>query len=215
MSFFKSILIIILIVTNLTSCTKRLWKKSYYVENFTNFMATNDGKKIVILGKKYHYIFDDESQTLFKLLSWINKSKLEIENYNFRLSEINKITGSITIKSKAPKNSDEDLNEEDISFLNKFGFTSDGNIFKKNIILSGQRYSPKSGVNYDKIDPLNKEYKFNVEVSDYVDRTKKIVLTPVAVAIDGAIIALLVLSNKETGSNKSNDYNQIYRLLNL
>jgi hypothetical protein len=215
MSIFKSILIAILIITNLTSCTKHLWKRSYYVENFKNFMATEDGKKIVIIGKKYHYVFDDESQTLIKLLSWINKSKLEIENYNFRVSEINKITGSIAIKSKAPKNSDEDLNEEDIYFFNKFGFTSDGNIFKKNIILSGQRYSPKSGVNYDKIDTSNKEYKFNIEVSDYADRTKKIVLTPVAVAIDGALITLFVLSNTPTNRNKSIASHHLYKLLNL
>ena len=83
MSTIKSILIFILIITNLTSCTKKLWRKSYYVENFKNFMATKDGKKIVIFGKKYHYVFDDESKTIIKLLSWENKSKLEIENYNF------------------------------------------------------------------------------------------------------------------------------------
>jgi hypothetical protein len=204
MSTIKSILIFILIITNLTSCTKKLWRKSYYVENFKNFMATKDGKKIVILGKKYHYVFDDESKTIIKLLSWENKSKLEIENYNFRVSEIDKITGSITIKSKAPKNSYEDLNEEDIYYLNKFGFTSDGNIFKKNIILSGQRYSPKSSVNYDKNDPSNKEHKFNIELADYADRTKKIVLTPVTVALDSAVITLMLLSNTQNESNITN-----------
>ena len=188
MSILKSFLIVILIITNLTSCTKKLWKKSYYTENFKNFMTTKNGKKIVILGKKYHYVFDDESRILNKLLSWGNRSKLEIENYNFRVSEINKITGSITIKSKSQQNSDDDLDEEDLHYLEKLGFTSDENIFKKNIILSGQRYSPKSGVNYDMTDSENKEHKVKIELDDYVDKVKKIALTPITVLSDGVLI---------------------------
>lgn len=188
MSIIKSFLIAILIISNLTSCTKKLWRKSYYSENFKNFMTTKNGKKIIALGKKYHYVFEDDSRILIKLLSWENREKLEIENYNFRISEFNKITGSITIKSKIPKNSDEDLNEEDIYYLKKLDFISEDNILKKNIVLSGVRYYPKSGVNYDKMDPEIKEHKIKIELDDYADKVKKIALTPITVLSDGVLI---------------------------
>ncbi len=196
MLIIKSFLIAILITLNLTSCaTINLWKKSYYAENFKNFLITEDGKKIVILGEKYHYIFDDKSGDLNKLLSWESKSKLEIENYNFRISEINKITCSITLKSKSQKNSSVNLSKKETAFLQKLGFTntsSDEVIFKKNINISGERYSPKSGINYGATAPSKDEYRANIEIDDYTDKTKKIVLTPVAVVGDGALAVAFV-----------------------
>ncbi len=196
MSIIKSALIAILITLNLTSCiTMNLWKKNTYVENFKNFLITKDSKKIVILGEKYHYIFDDASGDLNRLLSWESKSKLEIESYNFRVSGINKITCLITIKSKSQKNSKIDLSKKEKSFLQKLGFTntsSDEVIFKKNINISGERYSPKSGVNYDIATPSNYDYSANIEIDDYTNKTKKIVLTPVAVVGDGALVVLIV-----------------------
>ena len=77
MSILKSILIVILIVTNLTSCeTIRIWENTKYNEDFKDFLVTKDNKKIVILGQKYHYAFDDKSGDLSKLLFWESKSKI-------------------------------------------------------------------------------------------------------------------------------------------
>jgi hypothetical protein len=196
MAIIKTILIAILITANLTSCmTMKLWQKGSYVENFKNFLITKDGKKIVILGEKYHYIFDDNSGDLYQLLTWENNSKLEIENYNFRISKINEIICSITIKNKSQKNSTTHLSKKDKSFLQKLGFvnnSSDEVIFKKNIIISGQRYYPKTGLNYGTSTPLNHDYSVNIEIDDYANKTKKIALTPVAVAGDGALVFAIV-----------------------
>ena len=198
MPILKSFLIAILIITNLTSCTKKLWEKTQYEENLKNLYITKDGKKIVIVGKKYHYVFDDESGELIKLLSWKSKSKLEIENYDFQINEINKITGSIALKTKTLKEHNSNLNKNEKSFLQKLGFVNSGSkevIFKKKIDIFGNRYSPKSIENFDVATSLNHEHKLNIEVADYADKTKKIILTPVAIVGDGLIISLYVLLN--------------------
>ena len=197
MSILKSFLIAILIISNLSSCTMKIWEKTQYEENLKNLYITKDGKKIVILGKKYHYVFDDESGELIKLLSWKSRSKLEIENYDFRISEINKISGSITLKTKTPKERNNILNKNEKSFLKKLGFVNSSSfevIFKKKIDIFGNRYSPKSIENFDVATALNTEHKLNIEVADYADKTKKIILTPVAIVGDGLMISLYVLS---------------------
>ena len=194
MSTIKSILIFILIITNLTSCTSMLWKKNSYIDKFKNVLNTKDGEKIVILGKKYHYIFNDDSLVLNKLLDWENNSKLEIEKYNIRITENNKIIGSIILKTKVEKNLNNALDEQDKSFLQTLGFQNSGSnqaILKKKIIVSGVRYAPKSDANYDTTSTSNKEFKIKVEVDDnFVDIAKKIAFTPVTVLADGVMITL-------------------------
>ena len=194
MSTIKSILIFILIITNLTSCTSMLWKKNSYIDKFKNVLNTKDGEKIIILGKKYHYIFNDDSLVLTKLLDWENNSKLEIEKYNIRITENNKIIGSIILKTKVEKNLDNVLDEQEKSFLQTLGFKNSGSnqaILTKKIYVSGARYAPKSDVNYDTISTSNKEFKIKVDVDDnFVDKARKIAFTPVTVLADGVIITL-------------------------
>ena len=182
MSIIKSFLIVILIITNLTSCrTLTIWINRDYVENFNQFLTTKDGKKIVILGNKFHYIFDDESSFLIKLLSWENRLKLEITDYKFKIINFNKITGSITIKSKP----DVVLNEQEITYLRELDFIQDGNFFKKDINLFGTRYSPKKDVNYQIKGSFSKDYVVRIEIDDFVDTAKKIAVTPIAIVADG------------------------------
>lgn len=205
MSLIKHILIVILLITNLTSCTSLLWRNSVYGDGFKHFLITQDGKKIVILGEKYHYVFDDESGVLSKLLSWEGRSKLEMEIYNFRLSKFNNITGSITVKSRIQKNSTTELSEQEKDFLIKDGFTiatsdeyiftnttSDEVIFKKKINIAGVRYLPKPGVNYDTSSSFTKVYGVNIERDDFSDKATKIAFTPVTVVGDGVLIIAAV-----------------------
>ena len=174
MSIIKNFLIVILIITNLTSCrTLTIWRNTDYVENFKHFLTTKDGKKIVILGNKYHYIFDDESGFFNKLLSWQSRLKLEIVDYKLKAINFNKITGSITIKSRVQQNSDEALNEQEIAYLRDLDFIQDGNYFKKDINLFGTRYSPKTGADYDIKGSFSRDYEVRIEIDDYVDKAKK------------------------------------------
>lgn len=195
MSIFKSLLIAILIITNLNSCTKIIWEKTFYEDNFKKIMTTRDGKKIVIIGKKFHYVFDDKTGNIFKLLSWENRSKLKIEKYNIRVSQINKITASITIKTNIEKDQDYNFNDEEKDFLRELGFiniNSDNNFFEKNINIEGTRYFPKSGINYEANNSSTKEHKIKIEVDSYLNKAKKIALTPVAIVADGVLVTLYV-----------------------
>ncbi len=121
MSFIKTLLIAILITTNLASCTDALWQKSYYSETFKNFLITKDGQRIVLLGKKYHYIFDDKSDTIKKLLSWESRSKLEMEMDGFLVNNTIDVNASVTVKSKTQKNSSVELSDQETNFLKDLG----------------------------------------------------------------------------------------------
>ena len=211
MSIIKSFLIVILIISNLTSCaTSIFWKNKEYVENFNQFLTTKDGKKIVILGNKFHYIFDDESSFLIKLLSWENRLKLEITDYKFKIINFNKITASITIKSKP----DVVLNEQEITYLRELDFIQDENFFKKNIDLFGTRYSPKKDVNYQIIGSFSKYYVVRIEIDDFVDTAKKIAVTPIAIVADGIyfavgatlMVSLFAVRHPLTTTKSTNDW---------
>ena len=191
MPFIKTLLIAILITTNLASCTDALWQKSYYSETFKNFLITKDGQKIVLLGKKYHYIFDDKSGTIKKLLSWESRSKLEMEIDGFLVNNTIDVNASVTVKSKTQKNSSVELSDQETVFLKDLGFTkarSNDTVLKKKINLVGTRYLPKSGVNYDKSSSFSKEYRVSIEQSSFGDKTIKIAFTPVALAADGVLM---------------------------
>lgn len=211
MSILKSFLIAILIITNLTSCaTSIVWMKKDYTENFQQFLTTKDGKKIVILGNKYHYIFDDESSSLIKLLSWENRLKLEIVDYKLKAINFNKITGSITINSKP----DVVLNEQEITYLRELDFIQDGNFFKKDINLFGTRYSPKTDVNYQIKGSFSKDYVVRIEIDDFVDTAKKIAVTPIAIVADGIyfvvgatlMVSLFAVRHPLTTTKSTNDW---------
>lgn len=187
MPFIKTLLIAILITTNLASCTDALWQKSYYSETFKNFLITKDGQRIVLLGKKYHYIFDDKSDTIKKLLSWESRSKLEMEINGFLVNNTIDVNASVTVKA----NSSVKLSDQEKGFLKDLGFTkarSNDTVLKKKINLVGTRYLPKSGVNYDKSSSFSKEYRVSIEQSSFGDKTIKIAFTPVALATDGVLM---------------------------
>ena len=209
MSIIKNFLIVILIITNLTSCeTIRIWQNTKYNEDFKDFLVTKDNKKIVILGQKYHYAFDDKSGDLSKLLFWESKSKIIIENQNIRVKKIDKIIASATVKCRIQQDSGEKLSEQEISYLQKLGFTSDEVFLKKNFTISGTRYSPKSDVNFGTIYSFDNEYRKYIQIDDYTTNAKKIALTPVGIVGDivsiviGPFVLITLYLTKSTCRNK-------------
>lgn len=195
MKIIKSFLIVALLTTNLTSCTSLLWSnKRTYKETLRDFLVTKDGEKIVILGKKYHYILDDKSGLIKKILTWNGRSKLEMEINDFEVIDAANISGSVTIRSKVQNNSSTSLNGQERDFLeDELGFSRkhpdhNSTIFEKKISLTGERYLPKPGVNYDTQSHLNKEYQVHIGYTNSGNKAVKIALTPVAVAADGVLV---------------------------
>lgn len=193
--FIKSFLIITLLVTSISSCyTTELWKKdSYYKETFKDFLITKEGDKIIILGKKYHYIFDDQSKTLGKLLSWNEREKLELVINNLEILKSGKVSGLAIVRNK--RYNDSSLSEKEARFLSELGLVKRKNrgrsILEKRIDLKGVRFLPKKGVNYDISSQFNKEYKVRISDSGFSDKVTKIALTPISVTLDGAGIVLV------------------------
>lgn len=185
------IILIVSILLSLIACnTMELWqKKSFYEETFKDFLVTKDGDQIIILGAKYHYIFQDSSNLLSKLLAWNGRSKLRLKINNLKIQESEQISGWITVSNEDNDNLTTSLKQSEKEFLKKLGFKENKNfIFAKSIFLKGKRYLTKKGVNYNISSPsrFNKEYKTNIEVTNgFNDNAKKIALTPIFITADG------------------------------
>ena len=188
------IIFIVTILLNLVACnTVEFWqRKSFYEENFKDFLVTKEGDQIVILGTKYHYIFKDSSNLVSQLLAWNSRSKLRLKINNFKIQESEKISGWVTVNNEDKDGLAIPLNKNEKEFLKKLGFKEGKNfILSQNILLKGERYLPKKGVNYNisSASHFNKEYKIDIEEpSDLTDKAKKIALTPILITADGVAI---------------------------
>lgn len=193
----QSFLVILSLLLNSSCATRQLWEeKRYYDDTIKEYLVSDDGSKVIFLGKKYHYIFDDNSGAVKQLLKWGGRSKLVMNIYDFKALSENDVKLSVWISSAPQKELSNKnlptLSKEEIDFLRKLGFlegkTGSNNMLSKKIDLNGTRYLPKPNVNYEISSSLNKEYKVKVEYSNFFDKTVKVALTPITVAEDAIII---------------------------
>jgi hypothetical protein len=183
---------LIIISLFLTSCdfTEKLWRKTYYHETIKNFLISKDGRKIVFLGEKYHYVFDDKDAEIRDLLLWEGRDILEISRFNFEITSLDKVRGKILVSTLKDHIQ---ASEDYIKFLKTSGFKSikrNDSGYQKELYLTGIRYLPKPNTSYDVNSSLNQEYKVTIANNDLYDRSKKIALTPITVVGDTAIFAL-------------------------
>lgn len=198
----QSLIIIFSLLFNSGCITTEMWqKKEYYEDTIKQYLISEDGNKVIFLGKKYHYIFDDNSGIIRQLLNWNSKQKLVMNIYDFKAVSENDVKLSVWISSSFKKEpsskSLENLSKDEIAFLTKLGFSDQkwGNnqVLGKKLNLSGTRYLPKPDVDY-KVgnSSLSKEYKVRVELENEstLNKSKKIALTPVTVAGDSITIVV-------------------------
>ncbi len=195
--YIKNIILriaIILCLFSINSCTiTALWGKNYYKDTVNQFLISEDGSQVIFLGKKYHYIFYDNSNIIKALLSWKNRQKLQliISEFNVISSDIDVLINLKIIDNKKLEHDAQiHTSSEDISFLKNLEFTkNDNNIFEKNLLLKGTRYRPKPNVNYN-TNSLSKTYILNIHDDGFIDNVwKKIAFTPIAVANDAILIS--------------------------
>ena len=195
--------ILTLLINSGCSNTTKMWKKkSSYEDVIKNYLITDKGDKVAFLGKKYHYIFDDNSGIIKKLLQWNQRQKLKINIYNFKATSSSDVELMVEItgitSSQKLDTTDEISSSDDIAFLKKLGFLEsdikDGStrIIKKRIKLEGERYLPEPHTQYPVISSLSKEYKVTVQntYDTALEKSKKIALTPITVTGDVITIAL-------------------------
>ena len=180
------LLIAILFITN--ACIARQVKKDpSYTETFRGYFANQHGNEIVFIGRKYHYIFKDDSGQIGELTKpeWIEK--LKISQIKLRVDKDNNVYGDVNLEfvrlGKIPSKQEELL-------LKKQEFTENNkNIFSKKISLKGIRYKPAIGFDSEFKKAFSREYESKIFYdADSLDKIKKSTLTPVAYAADGLLI---------------------------
>jgi hypothetical protein len=186
------------------SMTVSLWKKGRYQEVIKSYLVSDKSNKVVFLGQKYHYIFDDSSGTIRKLLLWSGKRKLTITIVAFEATSPTDVTSQIIISGLAAPQSnpldDQIMSSKEVSFLKKLQFSGSSDSinyytrYEKKITLTGNRYLPNPNVIYPNTDPLSRSYivivKNNYDTT--LDKTKKVTLTPLAVVGDTVMIPLKI-----------------------
>jgi hypothetical protein len=183
-----------LAVLSVTGCfTPLLYKTgaTQYDETALSFLVTEDGSKLVVLGAKYHYIFDDISPSLTHVLgSPLLRAVVVGDLMAFRVTKDNVVTGGYKLKL-----SEEASDEQRRSAIDA-GFPEPELILLGN--LKGVRYSAEGFPPLPETQKFTGTYTVRITEESETSLASKIMLTPLTVAADGAIMlgaaVLLVLA---------------------
>ena len=174
---------------NFGSITDSWLADSNYEETLTAFLITQDGKKLVVIGKRYHYIFDLPPQ-LHTVMTAPYRPKLHTVFDGF-VAQGDKISGRYTMmlsKKDAPAGSD--TRERALAD----GFQDDDyNRFAESGSISGTRYMPSALDSATIPQAFNAQYEvFVVEKPTPAGKAVKLALSPIAMAADGGLVLVEV-----------------------
>jgi hypothetical protein len=181
-----------------TGCLTKKFSESHYAsgkyhDTIFSFLITEDGSKVVVLGEKYHYIFD-ATPGLKRILLGSFRPKIYADFSNLHVTLDNKITLDYKLYFVEPASDDDKKSAIDA------GFVADDN---SNLTFSGHL----EGVRYrtDGFPSIAHKYMFNypyiVEITEdqsIPNKAGKILITPIVVLADGVLIlagiALIILA---------------------
>ena len=173
----------VLVLSSCTQTTKGAWEKPFYTDEITQFLISEDAKKVVFVGDEYHYIFAT-TQPLIDVLTWKERKSLKASFPDkFKLNGNNEIVGKIVIRS------DFSTDKKKNTWLEEHGFKRLTNPYYDMYILpidiSGERFL-SNGVEIKQGSNLNQTYKVKIETDRTLASTlSSIALTPIAVTFDG------------------------------
>ncbi|AYQ38499.1 5-formyltetrahydrofolate cyclo-ligase [Burkholderia aenigmatica] len=163
--------------------TKAWMKDSTYDETLSTFLITADGKQLVVLGQKYHYIFE-MPPGLATVLTAPYRPKIHTAFNGFE-THGDTITGRYAMRldySDAPTGSD--VRERALAD----GFKQESGYLASKGTISGKRYLPNDVTPSSVPQAFNRPY--HVTVTDKltaVGHGAKLALSPIAMAADGAL----------------------------
>ena len=169
-----------------------LWGVDLYKEEFKEFSISDDGKGVILVGKKHHYLLDDNNDVLKPIINSSVISKIEILQNGIFLIEASSKKAKFDFRIVSL---DADfLSDEEKKVFKKLNFSEPSNRhgdynyrrFYESLHLEGIRYIPNSKDTY-KTYPLNLAKPFNRKIEEEpttLKTTSKILLTPFAVAAD-------------------------------
>jgi len=177
--------IILALLLNSSCLTKYMWSDASYIENINQFLIGQDGRYIVLVGPRYHYVLTDKSGMFQKIITLRQEKTLSVnpaKSY-LKLDSNNNISGYITIEG--PFNV---LPMEDIGLLTSLGIRPNKKEeISVKINLNGRRYSARNlGPSVSK---SNTTYRFTIYYDDsgLIKDIGKAAVTPVTVGLDAVL----------------------------
>ncbi|WP_175813713.1 hypothetical protein [Burkholderia contaminans] len=180
----------VIVAAGLTGCTAMLFEDGQYEETVDRFLVSEDGKKFVVLGTKYHYILDMPEHLGAVLASPYRKS-INASLYGF-VAQGSKISGKFSLRLHRS-----DMTEEDRDRALEDGFTKLGSVdLEMKGALAGSRYLADGFAQGKAWSSFTHSYK--IQVTDRITSAGKavrVLATPVTLAADGVMmIGAVVLS---------------------
>ncbi|WP_230950064.1 hypothetical protein [Burkholderia cepacia] len=165
-----------------------LFEDGRYEETVDRFLVSEDGKKFVVLGEKYHYIFDMPEHLGAVLASPYRKS-INASLYGF-VAEGSKISGKFRLQLRRA-----DMTDDDRDRALGDGFTTRGSRdLEMKGALAGSRYLADGFAQGKTWSSFAHSYK--IDVTDRITTAGKalrVPATPVTLAADGVMIASISL----------------------
>ena len=171
----------------LTSClTQALWGDSSYEENIEQFFVGADGRYVVLVGEKFHYVFAENSGIFKEILSLKQKGVLTINNRksHLKLEENNDVKGEIVIEGPFSV-----LPIEDIGVLTSLNLRPNReDLLSVKIKVAGRRYA--SRYLGQGLVPLTTSNKIVIYYNDsgLIKGVGKAAVTPIAVTLDAVLL---------------------------
>ncbi|WP_105131901.1 hypothetical protein [Burkholderia sp. BE12] len=154
-----------------------------YIEHVSAFLITKDGKKLVVLGERYHYIFDLPDK-LRPVLAASYRTSLHTSFSSFH-ADGSDVTGDYdTVLSK-------DASADARQAATADGFTASRDRIELDGKLVGKRYSTEGFTLKPDgtAQPFNERYTVGIsEAPSAFAKGLRILATPVTVAADGVLV---------------------------
>ena len=168
-----------------------LFKDGEYRETIDRFLVTEDGKKLVVLGKQYHYILDMPAH-LEAVLAAPYRKWVTASLYGF-VAKGDKINGEFDLHIRDARKR---MTADDYQRALADGFTERA---AKLVLLgsvSGTRYTTDGFKLDQNSSTFNEPYEISVtDAITPVGKAARLLVTPVTLAADGAlVIGAVVLS---------------------
>lgn len=163
---------------------------NYFKEEISSFLITKDGKKLIVIGKEYHYIFDANEALKFVSGAGSKKKQIKASFSSFRIKKDQSISGNYTFTAG---NKHQPLEPAFKTRLLAKGFTPHPAI-KNRLTYKGSLQGTRYLINELEIPAtmkLSKAYQIDMieeQVLTASEVTKRILLTPLALSADGVII---------------------------
>lgn len=168
----------------ITGCiTPKLYEADRYTETVSSILVSEDGNKIVVMTKAYHYIFDAPKVITMTLSAPYHKS-VSAEFGTFKVDTFRNTTGEFTLLL------DENATEAEQQQAISAGFKHDktGKIRAEGT-LTGVRYDANNISPTHDSQKLNNEYQvFVIAQQSFAEKSAKTLATPVTLTLDGILL---------------------------